>query len=149
MIGYGEQKGIGDHLIFYGRENDAAKIYSSLDILANTSIYADMPVPIIEAMVSLVPVITTGTGGVKELLGNYNDLHVWPNGFKLCERGILCINNDPVVFANGIEFMIRNGFRSDFKMLFRAREFILSNYCSNRIEKKIEEMYSKLIMDLK
>ena len=63
-------------------------IYADLDILALTSLNEGTPVSIIEAMAASVPVITTGVGGIKDLLGRI-EADQPDAAFKICERGIL------------------------------------------------------------
>ena len=67
---YAFEKGLKDQVIFYGWEKNIPMIYADLDILALTSLNEGTPVSIIEAMAASVPVITTGVGGIKDLLGS-------------------------------------------------------------------------------
>ena len=66
---YAVEKGLKNQVIFYGWEKNIPMIYADLDILALTSLNEGTPVSIIEAMAASVPVITTGVGGIKDLLG--------------------------------------------------------------------------------
>ncbi len=69
MEDYTDSLGIRENVVFYGWEKNITMIYADIDILALTSLNEGTPVSVIEAMASSVPVITTGVGGVKDLLG--------------------------------------------------------------------------------
>jgi glycosyltransferase involved in cell wall biosynthesis len=69
---YAVEKGLKDQVIFYGWEKNIPMIYADLDILALTSLNEGTPVSIIEAMAASVPVVTTGVGGIKDLLVGLN-----------------------------------------------------------------------------
>lgn len=142
---YTKVKNIQKQVSFYGWEKDIKKVYPDLNILALTSNNEGTPVSIIEAMASNVPVITTGVGGVKDLLGAYN-CHSDPklNGFRVCERGILCPKNDAIIFAKGIEYIINNIFFRSNDMLLNAREFVFKNYSASSSIPNLETLYLSL-----
>jgi len=64
LIGYCQQDGLSDDVLFCGWERDLPTVYADLDILALTSVNEGTPVSMIEAMASSVPVISTDAGGV-------------------------------------------------------------------------------------
>lgn len=142
---YAMNIGIGDWVIFYGWEKNIEKIYAEIDILALTSLNEGTPVSIIEAMASSVPVITTGVGGVKDLLGIINSNEDSEGGFKKCERGILCPIHDATALANGIEYMLKNKFDRTHTTVKNARYYVLENYSYKRLVHDIESLYFKLV----
>lgn len=142
---YAKKQGVADSLYFYGWEKDIQKVYADLDVLALTSLNEGTPVSIIEAMASAAPVVTTGVGGVKDLLGDFLPIHNLKEGFKVCERGILCQTNNAAAFANGLEYVINSGYDSDCKKVSKAREYVLENYSASQLVYNIESLYNYLM----
>jgi glycosyltransferase involved in cell wall biosynthesis len=155
IVGDGEQRAelekyvmdlaIGDKVLFCGWENDIPKLYANLDILAMTSTNEGTPVSIIEAMASLVPVISTDVGGIKDLLGEYQNGAMGPSGFKVCRRGYLCPHHDPTAFADGIKHIIDNELGKKSSRVQSARNYVLENYSEKTLIKKVEKLYERLL----
>ena len=143
---YAKQLGIEKSIHFYGWANDISTVYSDLDILALTSLNEGTPVSIIEAMASQVPVISTDAGGVVDLIGIGNDLPA-SNGFKVCERGILCRKNDVIGFSEGLKYLVSIDEGEKRKMLSRAWTFVKQKYSQERLLKDIEGLYLELVKD--
>jgi glycosyltransferase involved in cell wall biosynthesis len=102
---YCRSQDLSEHVCFCGWIRDMPMIYADLDILALTSINEGTPVSVIEAMASLVSVISTNVGGVPGLFGAPYALQV-PKKFLPCERGILCRKNDTLGFAEGLAYLV-------------------------------------------
>jgi len=62
--------GLGDTVTFTGRvENERmAELYRAADILLNASLVDNMPISLLEAMASGVPIVTTSVGGIPFLV---------------------------------------------------------------------------------
>ncbi len=138
--------GLKEKIIFYGWERNIQKIYPDLDILALTSMNEGTPVSIIEAMASGVPVITTGVGGIKDLLGTIDSDQNGCKGFILCERGILCAKDEPDELANGFEYMIRSRSDKNNQRIKNARSYVLKFYSKQNLIANIEDLYQRLLM---
>ena len=138
------EKSLKNQVIFYGWEKNIPMIYADLDILALTSLNEGTPVSIIEAMAASVPVITTGVGGIKDLLGRIESDQPDGYSFKICERGILCPKEDSTVFANALMYMIESGYLNDCLRFQIARNFVLKNYSVERLIQEIETLYDSL-----
>ncbi|MEA1899615.1 MAG: glycosyltransferase family 4 protein [Thermodesulfobacteriota bacterium] len=119
------------------------EIYSNLDIVALTSNNEGTPVSLIEAMACSVPVITTDAGGVRDLLGN-SQLEVVSDGFKICERGILCRKNDAKGFADGMKYLVNNK-RLRKEKANLAKTFVVQNFSKERLVRDIESLYTELL----
>jgi glycosyltransferase involved in cell wall biosynthesis len=144
---YSIEMGLKDHVIFYGWERNIPMIYADLDILALTSLNEGTPVSIIEAMAASVPVVTTGVGGIKDLLGRIEPDQPLGLGFKICERGILCPKDDAIAFASALKYMTDGGYLHNKHKLLKARDFVLENYSVNRLIHEIEGLYDQLMID--
>ena len=142
---YTDSIGIRENVVFYGWEKNIATIYADIDILALTSLNEGTPVSIIEAMSACVPVVTTGVGGVKDLLGRIEPGQSSGQGFKICERGILCPRNDSIAFSDALKYMIDSGYLDDRQRFQKAKAFVLKNYSVERLINDIDALYKRLM----
>lgn len=55
-------------VILTGWRRDINRILSAIDVLALTSLWEGLPITVLEAMVSSIPVIATNTGGIEEVI---------------------------------------------------------------------------------
>ena len=140
LVAYCKQQGLSDYVQFCGWQKKLPEIYSNLDIVALTSNNEGTPVSLIEAMACSVPVIATDVGGVQDLLGN-SQLEVVSDGFKICERGILCRKNDAKGFANGMKYLVNNK-RLRKEKASLAKTFIVQNFSKKRLLREMELLYT-------
>jgi glycosyltransferase involved in cell wall biosynthesis len=63
-----EQLGLGDRFRFMGRTSDPTGVMRSADVILMTSISEGLPMSILEAMSQARPVISTGVGGVPDVV---------------------------------------------------------------------------------
>ena len=142
---YTDSLGIRENVVFYGWEKNIAKIYADIDILALTSLNEGTPVSVIEAMASSIPVITTGVGGVKDLLGQFQPAQPSNQRFHVCERGILCPKNDPFTFAQALNYMLSSNYFNEKHRFDKACSYVLKNYSMGRLMNDMESLYTKLV----
>lgn len=155
IVGDGEERqflkeytmklGMKDKVVFTGWERDLTQIYADLDILALTSINEGTPVSVIEAMAARVPVITTGVGGIKDLLGNIQVERPAYGAFNICEYGIQCPKNDPISFSNALIYMLRSGYLKERHRFKAASDYVVKNYSIERLVGDIETLYEELV----
>ncbi len=166
LTAFCELQGLSDYVTFCGWKRDLQEVYADLDILCLTSINEGTPVSIIEAMAASVPVISTDAGGVRDLLGSPTRPSLLadpPAGqsesarstsgqvsgisqdpFQVCERGILCQQDDAEAFAEGLEYVIRN--RDIWEEISNsARSFVTNIYSKERLLRDIESVYLELL----
>jgi glycosyltransferase involved in cell wall biosynthesis len=143
---YTDLLGIREKVVFSGWERDLPPIYADLDILALTSLNEGTPVSVIEAMAASVPVVSTGVGGIKDLLGGIEVEQPGHGAFKICQRGILCPEDDPDTFSKALAYMIETGYLLDNDRFSRARDYVLKNYSVERLVHDVESLYEKLLM---
>jgi glycosyltransferase involved in cell wall biosynthesis len=60
--------GLGDRFRFMGRTTDADGVVRGADVVVMTSISEALPISILEAMAASRPVVSTGVGGVRDVL---------------------------------------------------------------------------------
>ena len=80
---------LSDYVIFTGIRDDMPSLYASCDIMANASYIEGLPITILEAMASHLPVIATRVGAVGQVI-------------KDQENGILLEAGDPDALALAI-----------------------------------------------
>ncbi len=159
LVGDGEERrflenyacdiGIGEFTVFCGWERDVPMIYADIDILALTSLNEGTPVSVIEALAASVPVVTTGVGGIKDLLGSYEVRQPAHAAFKLCERGILCPKDNADVFADALAYVVESGYLADCRRFANARDYVIQNYAIDRLVHDVDVFYDKLIRSRK
>lgn len=157
LVGDGEERsflekyvhhiGIANYVIFHGWEKDIPMVYADLNILALTSLNEGTPVSVIEAMAAKVPVITTGVGGIKDLLGRSDVNQPSPMSFKICQRGILCPKDDSHAFFTALTYMIDSGYLFDRDRFSKAQDYVVKNYSVDRLVRDIEALYDRLLYD--
>ena len=135
--------GLQQDVVFVGSRRDLEDIYPALDIVALTSRNEGTPLTLIEAMANSRAVISTGVGGVVDLLGEV----VWssPDGlFSVCERGVRVNDHDPKSFAAGLAHLIANpGLRREIGQ--RGLQFVESRYSKDRLLEDIKGLYAGLM----
>ncbi len=139
---YARKAAIIDHVIFCGWVKEITSVYADLDILALTSINEGTPVSIIEAMAASVPVITTGVGGIDDLLGPIESETHASDRFETCAHGLLCADNDPIGFADGFARLIEN---QPSTMTANAKTFVMDNFSTRQLVDKVERLYETLL----
>ena len=111
-----KELGIVDHVIMHGRvSNDRVKelIYLS-DAFLLGSIYEGIANAAIEAMISGLPVVSSSSGGMRELI---------TNDFN----GILVPLFSDVKLANGLEYLIQNPNKSK-EFSINAKKTVLDRF---------------------
>jgi GT2 family glycosyltransferase len=140
---YAREINVQDEVVFYGWVKEIQHVYADLDMLLLTSNNEGTPVSIIEAMASMVPVVTTGVGGIKDLLGNIEaPINFNGNSFNICERGLLCPRGDAHSIADGLEYLMEN---DSHDMCARAKDFVIEKYTDTQLLKNIERLYDELV----
>lgn len=65
--------GVSEHVTFTGHRNDTPALYAGFDIFALSSDTEQMPLSVIEAMASGLPVVSTDVGDVRAMVAAEND----------------------------------------------------------------------------
>jgi len=143
LMAYCQQHGLSEDVLFCGWKRDLPPVYADLDILALTSVNEGTPVSIIEAMASSVPVISTDAGGVQDLLGPMRP-EIFSNGFRVCQRGLLCRRKDTKGLARGIKFLLTNAqIRKEISNA--SRQFAKQAFAKERLFQEIESLYLEML----
>ena len=137
-----EAKSIGadQNTVFVGNRTNVAQIYSAIDIVALTSLNEGTPLSLIEAMAAGKAVISTGVGGVRDLLGPAVDERL---GFTVCERGIRIESFEPADFRSGLAYLIENQ-QARAEIAVRGRDHVRLTYSKQRLIDDIKRLYREL-----
>ncbi len=63
-----EQLGLVEHVRFLGKRSDVHKVLQAMDVFALSSFSEGTPMTLIEAMAARVPIVSTGVGGIPEII---------------------------------------------------------------------------------
>jgi glycosyltransferase involved in cell wall biosynthesis len=63
-----EKFNLGSRFILTGWRRDIPRVLSAMDVFVLTSLWEGLPIAVLEAMVSQVPVVATHTGGISEII---------------------------------------------------------------------------------
>jgi glycosyltransferase involved in cell wall biosynthesis len=132
--------GLARKVSFLGSRSEIAELYSAFDIVALTSRNEGTPLSLIEAMAAGKPVISTGVGGVRDLLGK---AETQDGAVAVCERGIRIDSSLPADFQKGLQYLIQDKeLRS--RLAERGKEFARANYGKERLIADIKSLYRSL-----
>ena len=91
--------GISERVRFAGRRTDTAAFYRDCDLFVLLSDYEGMPMSIIEAMASGLPVVATRAGGVAELVDDGVNGALVEADAAAAAEAIAAICDDPALYA--------------------------------------------------
>jgi glycosyltransferase involved in cell wall biosynthesis len=133
--------GLQEEIIFTGWHKEMPPVYGALDAVALMSKNEGTPVTLIEAMAASKPVVATGVGGVRDLLGKTREKRA--NGVQLADNGILVPPEDAEALAHALLFLLENRKKID-QMTMNARDFVSRKYSLKRLIDDIENLYVEL-----
>jgi glycosyltransferase involved in cell wall biosynthesis len=82
-------------IILLGWRKDIPRVVSSLDVFVLTSLWEGLPIAVLEAMASSVPVVATNTGGISEVIvDGKNGFLVTPRGIESLSQRVIALLKD-------------------------------------------------------
>jgi glycosyltransferase involved in cell wall biosynthesis len=130
-------------LRFLGNRTDVAALYAAFDIVALVSLNEGTPLSLIEAMAAGKAVISTGVGGVRDLLGDEVEQR---HGFSICERGVRVDTFEPADFHQGLQYLVSDA-DSRRSLADSGRQFARSTYGKGRLIEDIKRLYRELVSE--
>ncbi|MCU0645518.1 MAG: glycosyltransferase, partial [bacterium] len=124
---YAEMKRMSDKIFFLGARNDIPQLLSALDVFVISSDREGLPVAMLEAMASKIPVVATAVGGIPELIVPRQ------NGFLVPPR-------DPQKLADAIAAILKNQ-SMRLKLANAGYHTVKNNYSIETITSQIEAIY--------
>jgi glycosyltransferase involved in cell wall biosynthesis len=138
--------GLADDVLFLGQRDDPENFYPGLDIVALTSLNEGTPLTLIEAMANERAVVARAVGGVVDLLGDETGAPLAsPEGYALCERGVLVrASSDARAFADALSLLVGND-ELRREMGERGRRFVERSYSKERLVADVTKLYQELL----
>ncbi len=118
---------VSEYIFFTGYRSDIRKLYSAFDLFVLVSRTEGLPMALLEAMASGIPVIASAVGAIPDLIGNN-------------ERGLLIepCNVDDIIKA--VRFLITDFVKKD-QLAFQAQTLIRDSYSSTHMTRSYEFLY--------
>ncbi len=130
LEGLRDRFGLKENLFFAGWRRDVAEIMSVLDVLVLTSLWEGLPIVLLEAMASALPVVATSTGGAQETV---------QNGIN----GFLVPCGDVEAMAQRINTLLKNKALAR-KMGQEGKRFLDSSFEVKYMVEKTDKLYQHL-----
>ena len=128
LLDFAEKLGIGEQVHLLGFRNDVEKLHKIADILIHPSFREGLPLSVMEAMASGLPVIASDIRGNRDLLQE--------------TRECLCPPNDACAFAEAINRLYRD---ADLRRRIRSlnSRYVLQ-FAQENVNKKLYKIYTEL-----
>jgi glycosyltransferase involved in cell wall biosynthesis len=137
ISGYGLQA----QFTLSGWQREMAEVYSSIDLMALTSLNEGTPVTMIEAMATSRPFVAFNVGGLQDLMTGAPQRY---EGFDVFDNGILVDPRDVGTFVKAASLLVQDPERR-VRMGRMGKAFALENFSKERLARDMEALYKKLI----
>lgn len=127
-----QEMGIADSVRFMGARADVARLLQVADVavLPSHDVVETLPLALLEAMASGVPVVASRVGSVPDLIQDR-------------ESGLLIGPADAVALAQGIEYILDDAARAEH-MAARAEKTVRQRYSADHMVAKYADMFATL-----
>ncbi|BDA70170.1 glycosyl transferase, group 1 [Calothrix sp. PCC 7716] len=126
------QLGIQPNVQFLGPRRDIVNLMNAADTYLMSSAWEGMPLVLLEAAATGLPIVATDVGGIPEtVLDN--------------ETGFLVPPNNPEALSAAMQKLMDMPQVDRLEMGKKGRKYVLANYSTNKIVDKWEELYWKIL----
>jgi glycosyltransferase involved in cell wall biosynthesis len=132
--------GLQAHFTLSGWQREMAEVYSSMDLMALTSLNEGTPVTMIEAMATSRPFVAFNVGGLPDLMTGAPQRYA---GFNVFDNGILVHSRDVGTFVKAVSLLVQDPERR-VRMGQAGKVFAFHNFSKERLAQDIEALYRKL-----
>jgi glycosyltransferase involved in cell wall biosynthesis len=133
LIAHATKLGVRENILFTGYFPDKKlpKLYQAADVFAFSTFYENLPFAVLEALSTGLPVVTTGVGGIPEMIDSgKNGFLVQPfNAKQLSDKILHCLEHPAEAEEMG----------------FLARKIILERFDWRLIVKKVLKVYAEAL----
>jgi len=128
------------HFTLSGWQREMAQVYSSIDLMALTSLNEGTPVTMIEAMATSRPFVAFNVGGLSDLMTGAPQRY---EGFDVFDNGILVDPRDVGAFVKAVSLLVQDPERQ-VRMGQMGKAFAFENFSKERLVQDMEALYKKL-----
>ncbi len=126
-----ESLGISNRVIFTGQRSDVKSLYAVFDFFALVSYAEGLPMAMLEAMASSLPVVVSSVGAIPQVVTHMkNGILVTPGNVTEIFNAFATLADDPDLRKN---------------LGCNARKQVVANYSVERMVKDYEELYDKVL----
>ena len=122
---------LSNHVIFTGIRKDMPDVYSACDIIINSSSIEGLPMTILEAMASNLPVIATRVGGIPQVIKNE-------------KNGILLEHGNADTLARAIISLAKDASKRQL-LAQQAYRDVCENFSDLRMAENYKNFYRQLL----
>ncbi len=126
-----EQLGVTAQVIFAGVIDDVPPLFHLAEIFVLSSTYEGLPMVLLEAMASGVPVVSTSVGGIPEVITNG-------------ESGLLVPSGDEVALENALSGLLEGPETERRRLGDRGKAEVVANYGTARLVERTAALYRSL-----
>ncbi|MBT5305257.1 MAG: glycosyltransferase [Candidatus Scalindua sp.] len=126
-----EELNLSDKVLIPGYRNSANQYLPFFDLFVLSSLTEGLPITLLEAMQSKIPIIATNVGGIPEVLVNGN-------------AGILSPPSSTNSLAKGIYSLYKDGNLSK-ELAAKAWQIVMKEYTSSRMAQQYCDIYNKIL----
>jgi len=121
---------VGNRIVFLGQRDDVPELLRIFDVFCLTSVHEGLPLTLLEAMASGVPVIGTDVMGINEIITDNENGLLFPNGDeeKLAEVIMTLLTDEAL----------------RIRLSRAGRNFVVENYDIDNMIKRYERLFSTL-----
>jgi glycosyltransferase involved in cell wall biosynthesis len=127
--------GLKNHFHFLGRIANVYNALNLMDIFVLPSKWEGLPICILEAMVSKIPVIATDVGGIPEIV-------------RKDQTGVLIPPNDPIALKDAVLKLLESSSFSQ-ELVKRAHQEILQKFNQERMVRETVAVYEEFLIPLR
>jgi glycosyltransferase involved in cell wall biosynthesis len=132
--------GLQAHFTLSRWHREMGEVYSSIDLMALTSLNEGTPVTMIEAMATSRPFVAFNVGGLLDLMAGAAQRH---EGFDVYDNGILVRTRDTATFVKAVSLLVQDADRR-VRMGQMGKAFAFENFSKERLVRDMEALYEKL-----
>lgn len=125
--------GLEDCVQFLGMRRDVPEIHRVMDVFVLPSLWEGLPIALLEAMASGLPVVATPVGGIPEVIQNG-------------KNGLLVPKEDPVALAEAL-LKIRQSPLWAEELGREGRETVRERYSHRRVAEHVMEIYRESLRE--
>jgi glycosyltransferase involved in cell wall biosynthesis len=123
--------GIVSYVKFLGFREDVKELYKIMDVFVLSSLTEGLPLSLIEAMASKVPVVATDVGGIPEVIDDG-------------VNGLLVPPSDPEALSTKINFLLRNNSLAE-KLVIQGGKKFKQQFSITIMQNKYNDIYSMIL----